>query len=855
MIGVAEEAVLSARVALRRAIERADLDAANALLHEQRARLPALLEAGGAVGGELPPPLVQAAALTHGRAEFVRVLLAAGAPVDRPDADGATALFQVLGHRDLALAQILLDAGASAHAANRYGVRVFDRVLATGDMDWVRRFIADGHALDHVSEGGSTCLHHAARSDNAELVELVRARTGLSPDRPTIAGHRAIDLVRSYALFEQLRARCPGMAWDVRFGNGEHSLHHYAGNGAADIVRVLLAQGIDTELVDRDRNRPLHHAAIHGDPNTVRVLLEFGAKPSPRNGHHLTPLHRAAECGHADAVRCLLEHGAAVNARGNAMGIIRETPTPLSLATSERHHAVVEALLAHGADPNLAADDSQRTALYEAVRHDDLALCARLLDHGAMPDGIGRDGEGDYFSFPLQQTRSAAMVDLLIARGADARACNRNGESALHSVAKALTSVSPDPAVARARHPGRLDALRALLRHGADPTAADDKGHTPLALCKDAQGGALLAEAMRHPPGEPAASPLAAALFAQCKEIRGLDELDAVAVTLSRADRGAAEYVSDDPLRNAESTLQRLLYATRRGGHDTPVPPPVSAFQPLLRRLLELGDGALGHAGGVWRDSPLHALLRAALYSHRDGDAAARTEADTAFRALAELLMARGAPVDAVNRDGIRPLDLARDPALARLLRAHGATHGAFPEALLHAIDHADAALMERVLACEPPLEHDWTATRQAALIGCTPLLYAAMNGRLALTLRLVEAGANVHARTAGGLGLLHAAAWHGSVSVLEHFVRHPELDLNALDADGIPALHYLVASHPARGDRTDPKAHREAARACALRIVALGARIDVIDARGEALSDLVPQALLTRMRRAAAKP
>lgn len=55
--------------------------------------------------------------------EAIAALLDAGAPLERPDDSGATALFHALGHRDLALTQTLLDAGASPHAANRNGVR------------------------------------------------------------------------------------------------------------------------------------------------------------------------------------------------------------------------------------------------------------------------------------------------------------------------------------------------------------------------------------------------------------------------------------------------------------------------------------------------------------------------------------------------------------------------------------------------------------------------------------------------------------------------------------------------------------------------------------------------------------
>lgn len=886
------------QIDLNRHIGKADLPAVRRFLDGNAAHLPGLLDAGGAHKGDLDPPLVQAAALAGIQAlEIAQCLLAAGAPVDRPGTHGATALAKALELRNLALAQVLLDAGASPHAASHTGVRVFDRVLACGDRAWVQRFLDEGHTLDHTSQEGITCLHWAARSNDLGLYDMVRERTGLAPDLPTQNGYRPVDLVTSLALFQHMRAHCPGMAWDVAFKSGDHSLHVYADKGAADIVRALLEHGVDPELAGRRGNRPLHKAAGSGSLATVQALLAAKAKPSARNVYSFTPLHWAAQMGHLDIVRCLVEHKANLNAKGSETVIIQQTHTPLYVALENGHGDVARYLLEQGADPNVLVDSSQSTALYEAVGKDDLALCTALLDHGASPNGIGKDGPFDFFSFPLQQCRSAAMVDLLVARGADVAGRNTQYLTALHSAVEGLgRCASPradeEDGAQGARRQGMLDTIAALLRHGADPHAQPAPGATPLAMCKDPQAIAMLVEAMKRPDRAPAQpqpstakqqaaqderrgwvhglagllsgkakakpkpratrSALGAALYMQCKEVgKTQAELDGVAQLLASADSADAEYISEDDYDSQRSTLHRLLDATRRSRYDTAERPRVAAYQPLVARLLELGSATLNHKGGTWGETPLHTVLRAALYSEPAGSAEAQSVVEADYRALVDMLLLGGAMPNAENDESAQPLDLAFDPAMAELLRHHGARAGRYPLALFHAIEQGDAPGLERVLACEPPLE-GLSAQEQDGLGASTPLLWAALYNRLDMLRRLAGLGASLDARTEGGLGLLHMAARHGSVETLQYLVEHTALDLNALDAKGVPALHYLLASAPHSANWVEDKVHRERIRGCAEQLVAQGARIDLVDREGGTLADLVPKSVLAKLERAA---
>jgi len=76
---------------------------------------------------------------------------------------------------------------------------------------------------------------------------------------------------------------------------------------------------------------------------------------------------------------------------------------------------------------------------------------------------------------PIMFTRDAAVVQLLVARGADVRARSKVGETALMDAA--------------AR--GDLAAAKLLLERGADVNAVDHRGYTPLIFAAHYDGDAV----------------------------------------------------------------------------------------------------------------------------------------------------------------------------------------------------------------------------------------------------------------------------------------------------------------------------------------------------------------------------
>lgn len=150
--------------------------------------------------------------------------------------------------------------------------------------------------------------------------------------------------------------------------------------GETDRVRALLRDGADVNAPQGDGMTALHWSALNGDLATLQVLLVAGAATEPltRIGRY-TPLHLASSRGHGAVIARLLE-------AGSRPGALTETGVqPLHLAAQAGDPEAVRALLDRGADINARDETHGRTPLVFAASQNRLEAMRLLLAQGADP--------------------------------------------------------------------------------------------------------------------------------------------------------------------------------------------------------------------------------------------------------------------------------------------------------------------------------------------------------------------------------------------------------------------------------------------------------------------------------------
>ena len=231
---------------------------------------------------------------------------------------------------------------------------------------------------------------------------------------------------------------------------------------------------------------PLMYAALYGDAASLRRLLESGAHPNLANEAGATALMWGVD--DADKTRLLLEHGADGNARSG------EGRTALMMAAARYGSSeVVKLLLDHGADPSAMTPQGQSASAAAALAGD-AGVLRMLAERGA--DVRSRAGalvsatQGGCipcFDLLLDVADANALNRAMALSGAqgNAAALSRLLDRSAEVNAKGISAgVFSALMMGAGSEGGSPEVIQTLIDHGADLRARNASGETALDLAK-----------------------------------------------------------------------------------------------------------------------------------------------------------------------------------------------------------------------------------------------------------------------------------------------------------------------------------------------------------------------------------
>ena len=438
---------------------------------------------------------------------------------------------------------------------------------------------------------------------------------------------------------------------------------------------------------DRDGSTPLHWAVRSDDLVTVQRLLKSGANPNAANRYGVTPVFLAAGTGSAAVVEALLKAG------GDAKAVMPGGQTLLMTAARAGNPSVVRMLLDRGADPNARETTNDETALMLAAAENHPDAAKELIAHGAEVDARSRSLQYTTDRFGLEGVLTILPRGNWTALMYAAREGSTAAARVLADSAAKLNLTDPDgytPLVLAIIN-SHYDTAAALLDKGADPNIGDASGMAALYAAVDMN---TLIEIYGRPArksrDELNALGLVQRLLERGANVNGQLKAPTIQRAHTPGDRNLGEGTT--PLmraaRNGDAAAMGILLA-----HGADPQMEQKNHTTALMLAAGLGRGLGTFADEVATEAQMLQAVKILLDQHVNVNAA-NDSGQTAlhFAALSmdsvvELLLMNGAKIDAADRQGRTPLDMALGkggpgragqaaqprPSTVALLRKYGA--------------------------------------------------------------------------------------------------------------------------------------------------------------------------------------
>ena len=403
----------------------------------------------------------------------VEALLRSGSDVNAAQGDGMTALHWAAERADAQMANMLIRAGANVAAVTRIGeytpLHLAGRTGSAALIGMLLNAGAEPNA--RTSNSGATPLHFAAASGSAEAVTLLLDK-GAEVD-PKELSYQQTPLIFAASLnraevIRVLLARGANpnhRSWtqdDIRRAQDAAAAKAQrdmldafraatGGNPTPSQVQAAIAAGRAARRTVANPSGPVEAMAEAANPDPDFVATPTTDRVPPGS---LSALHHAARQGYVESARALIDGGADVN-----VVMLTDRTTPLLQAVESGQWDVAMLLIESGADPNISNTTADLSPLWATIN----------TRWQSRPESYPQPQEMDF-----QRHSYLEVMEALLVAGADPDHINSRQPFQLQyggcgNSNCGFTDLAKITPIFRAANSADVDAMRLLVRYGADP--------------------------------------------------------------------------------------------------------------------------------------------------------------------------------------------------------------------------------------------------------------------------------------------------------------------------------------------------------------------------------------------------